>query len=108
MLVTSREPLHLAGEQQYEVPVLDPEEAIELFIARARTVVPALIIERDTAGAVCERLDRLPLAIELAAARTKVLATAEILERLERRLPVLASGRATRPRRQRTLQATID
>ena len=108
MLVTSREPLHLAGEQQYEVPVLDPEEAIELFIARARTVVPALIIERETAGAVCERLDRLPLAIELAAARTKVLATAEILDRLERRLPVLASGPRDAPRRQRTLQATID
>ena len=106
--MTSREPLHLAGEQQYEVPVLDPEEAIELFIARARTVVPALIIERDTAGAVCERLDRLPLAIELAAARTKVLATAEILDRLERRLPVLASGPRDAPRRQRTLQATID
>ena len=108
MLVTSREPLHLAGEQQYEVPVLDPEEAIELFIARARTVVPSLIIERESAGAVCERLDRLPLAIELAAARTKVLSPAEILDRLERRLPVLASGPRDAPQRQRTLQATID
>ena len=108
MLVTSREPLHLAGEQQYEVPVLDPEEAIELFVARARTVVPGLIIDRETAGAVAERLDRLPLAIELAAARTKVLSPAEILDRLERRLPVLASGPRDAPRRQRTLQATID
>jgi predicted ATPase/DNA-binding SARP family transcriptional activator len=108
MLVTSREPLHLAGEQQYEVPVLDPEEAIELFIARARTVIPSLLIERESAGAVCERLDRLPLAIELAAARIKVLSPAEILHRLERRLPVLASGPRDAPRRQRTLQATID
>ena len=57
---------------------------------------------------MCERLDRLPLAIELAAARTKVLATAAILDRLERRLPVLASGPRDAPRRQRTLQATID
>ena len=57
---------------------------------------------------MCERLDRLPLAIELAAARTKVLSPAEILSRLERHLPVLASGPRDAPRRQRTLQATID
>ena len=108
MLVTSREPLHLAGEQQYEVPVLDPEDAIELFVARARAVAPGLVIERETAAAVCERLDRLPLAIELAAARTKALSPAEILDRLERRLPGLASGPRDAPRRQQTLQATID
>ena len=108
MLVTSREPLHLASEQQYEVPVLDLEDAIELFTARAKTVAPSLVIERETAAAVCERLDRLPLAIELAAARTKALSPAEILDRLEHRLPALASGPRDAPRRQRTLQATID
>jgi predicted ATPase len=108
MLVTSREPLRLAGEQQYEVPVLEVEDAIELFTARARTVAPNLIIERDWVGAVCERLDRLPLAIELAAARAKVLSPAEILHRLERRLPVLGSGPRDAPQRQRTLLATID
>ena len=108
MLVTSREPLHLAGEQQYDVPVLEPEDAIELFTARAKTVAQNLVIERDAVGAVCERLDRLPLAIELAAARTKVIPPAELLARLERRLPVLASGPRDAPRRQRTLQATID
>ncbi len=108
MLMTSREPLHLAGEQQYEVPVLEREDAIELFTARAKTVAPGVIIERETAAAVCERLDCLPLAIELAAARTKVLAPAEILARLERRLQVLATGPRDAPRRQRTLQATID
>ncbi len=108
ILATSREPLHLAGEQQYEVPVLDPEDAIELFIARAETVAPSLTIEREIAEAVCERLDWLPLAIELAAARTKVLSPAEILSRLERHLPVLASGPRDAPRRQHTLQATID
>jgi predicted ATPase/DNA-binding SARP family transcriptional activator len=108
MLVTSREPLHLAGEQQYEVPVLDPEEAIELFTARARAVAPNLVIERQTAAAVCEQLDRLPLAIELAAARTKALSPAEILDRLEHRVPALASGPRDAPQRQQTLQATID
>ncbi len=108
MLVTSREPLHLAGEQQYEVPVLNPEDAIELFTARARSVAPSLTVERESVGAVCERLDRLPLAIELAAARTRVLSPEEILSRLERRLPVLASGPRDAPRRQRTLQTTID
>ena len=108
MLVTSREPLHLAGEQQYEVPVLDREDAIELFVARAGAVASNLVIERETAAAVCERLDRLPLAIELAAARTKALSPAEILDRLEHRLPALASGPRDAPRRQRTLQATID
>ena len=108
MLVTSREPLRFAAEQQYEVPVLDPEDAIELFVARARAVAPSVIVEREIAGAVCERLDRLPLAVELAAARTKVLSPTEILSRLERHLPVLASGPRDAPRRQRTLQATID
>jgi predicted ATPase len=108
MLATSREPLGLAGEQQYEVPVLAPEDAIELFTTRARTIAPNLILERDQVGAVCERLDRLPLAIELAAARAKVLSPAAILNRLERRLPVLGSGPRDAPQRQRTLQATID
>jgi predicted ATPase/DNA-binding SARP family transcriptional activator len=108
MLVTSREPLHLAGELQYEVPVLEPEDAIELFVARAQAVAPNLIIERESVDAVCERLDRLPLAIELAAARTKVLSPTAILARLDRRLPVLATGPRDAPRRQLTLQATID
>ena len=108
MLATSREPLHLAGEQQYEVPELDREDAIELFSARAAAVAPGVSVERDVAGAICERLDRLPLAIELAAARAKVLPPADIAARLERRLPVLASGPRDAPRRQQTLRATID
>jgi predicted ATPase/DNA-binding SARP family transcriptional activator len=108
ILATSREPLRLAAEQRYEVSVLDPEDATELFIARAKAVAPSLTIEREPAVAVCERLDRLPLAIELAAARTTVLSPAEMLDRLERHLPVLASGPRDAPRRQHTLQATID
>lgn len=108
ILATSREPLHLVGEQQYDVPVLDPGDAIELFISRVRAIAPNLAVDRDGAGALCECLDWLPLAIELAAARTKVLSTTEMIDRLESRLPVLASGPRNAPQRQRTLRATID
>ena len=108
MIATSREPLRLGGEQQYEVPVLEPEDAIELFISRARAVVPRVNVDPKTADAICERLDRLPLAIELAAARTKILSPPEILARLERRMPALATGPRDAPRRQQTLKATID
>jgi predicted ATPase len=108
LLVTSRVSLSLAGEQQYEVPVLEPSDAVELFITRAHAVGPHLSIYSDVALQICERVDRLPLAIELAAARTKALSPVEILARLERRLPVLGTGPRDAPRRQRTLQATID
>ncbi len=87
LLTTSREPLHLAGEQQYEVPVLEREDAIELFISRVRAVTPLLSIEVELAREICERLDRLPLAIELAGARAKILSPAEILARGSRQRP---------------------
>ena len=108
VLATSREPLQLGREQQFAVPLLEPNHAVELFAARARAVAPGAIVDRDVAGAICERLDRLPLAIELAAARTKMLSPSEILDRLERRLPVTAKGPRDAPERQRTLNATID
>ena len=108
MLVTSREPLHLAGEQQYEVPLLEPEDAIELFVTRVRAVAPGADVKGELAGAICARLDRLPLAIELTAARTKLLSPVEILDRLNRHLPVAATGPRDAPQRQRTLKATID
>ena len=108
LLVTSRVSLSLAGEQQYEVPVLEPSDAIDLFVTRARAVGPHVSIDSDVVLQICERVDRLPLAIELAAARTKALSPVEILERLARQLPVLGTGPRDAPRRQRTLQATID
>ena len=108
MIATSREPLQLAAEQLYEVPVLEPSDAIELFTSRAVAVASRLTVDPEIAGQICERLDRLPLALELAAARTKMLAPAEILARLEHRLPALASGPRDAPRRQQTLEATID
>jgi predicted ATPase/DNA-binding SARP family transcriptional activator len=108
MLATSREPLHLTGEQQYEVSGLERDHAIELFTTRARAIRPRVNVDPDLAAAICERLDQLPLAIELAAARSKILSPAEILERLDAHLPVLSHGPRDAPRRQRTLNATID
>jgi predicted ATPase/DNA-binding SARP family transcriptional activator len=108
LLVTSREPLHLAGEQQYEVPVLEPEDAVALFDSRAQAVVPGVIVHPKLADAICARLDYLPLAIELAAARTKAIAAGEMLARLDKRLPLLTGGPRDAPRRQQTLKATLD
>jgi predicted ATPase/class 3 adenylate cyclase len=107
VLVTSREPLHLGGEQEYLVPSLAPQESVDFFIARARAVKPEF--EPDEAVAeICRRLDELPLALELAAARVKALSPALILERLEQRLPLLTGGVRDAPARQRTLRATVD
>jgi predicted ATPase/DNA-binding SARP family transcriptional activator len=108
LLVTSREPLHLAGEQQYEVPVLEPEDAVALFDSRTQAVVPGLVVHPKLADAICARLDYLPLAIELAAARTKALAPGDILRRLDTRLSLLTGGPRDAPRRQQTLRATLD
>ena len=106
VLVTSREPLHVTGEQEYAVPPLTPEDGVVLFTARARAVEPDF--EADAAvPEICRHLDDLPLALELAAARVKVLSAAQILERLEQRLPLLTGGGRDLPERQRTLRATI-
>lgn len=107
LLVTSREPLQLSGEWEYAVPPLPQNDAIALFTERARALKTDF--EPDAAVAdVCRRLDGLPLAIELAAARVKVLGPQQLLDRLGRRLDVLTSGTRDVPTRQRTLRATID
>jgi predicted ATPase/class 3 adenylate cyclase len=101
LLVTSRELLRISGEVDYPVPPLAEPEAVELFCARAQ-------LEPDeTVPELCRRLDELPLALELAAARTSVLSPAQILERLAERLDLLKGGRAADPR-QKTLRATIE
>ncbi|HKU57813.1 MAG TPA: BTAD domain-containing putative transcriptional regulator [Gaiellaceae bacterium] len=122
VLATSRAPLRIAAEREYPVPPFDTPAAslpfeelvqtdvLRLFAARARAVDPAF--ELDTAGAqeiarVCARLDGLPLAIELAAARSKFLTPGEILERLEREPHLLPPGPRDAPARQRTLAATV-
>jgi predicted ATPase/class 3 adenylate cyclase len=107
VLVTSREPLHVTGEHEYPVPPLEHEEGVGLFVARARAV--KLDFETDEAvSEICRRLDDLPLALELAAARVKALSPRQILERLEQRLPLLTGGARDLPERQRTLRATIE
>jgi predicted ATPase/class 3 adenylate cyclase len=125
VLVTSRAPLKLYGEQQYrllplEVPALErlpsPEElgrypAIGLFVDRARMSSPGFALTNDNARAVTEiaaRLDGMPLAIELAAARSNVLSPDAMLKRLEHRLAVPASALGGVPERQRSLRATIE
>jgi predicted ATPase/class 3 adenylate cyclase len=107
LLVTSRAPLRLAGEWEYQVEPLPESDAVELFSERARAIV--FDFEPDAAVTeICRRLDGLPLAIELAAARVRVVSPARLLDRLEQRLPILTSGSRDAPERQRTLRATIE
>jgi len=107
LLVTSREPLHVTGEQEYQVPPLAHEEGVGFFLARARAVEPNFQAD-EAVSEICRRLDDLPLALELAAARVKALSSTQILERLEQRLPLLTGGARDLPERQRTLRATIE
>jgi predicted ATPase len=100
LLVTSREVLRVQGEVEYPVPPLAQPEAVSLFCERAQ-VEPS-----DEISELCARLDSLPLAVELAAARVKALSPAQILARLSQRLDLLKGGRDADPRQQ-TLRATI-
>jgi predicted ATPase/DNA-binding CsgD family transcriptional regulator len=124
-LVTSREPLHVAGEQRFPVPplALPPDsmhttdlaalgrcEAVALFVARTRAVDPFFALTTANAAVVveaCRRLEGLPLALELAAARMNVLTPETLLAHLDPRLPLLTGGPLDAPRRHRTLEAAI-
>jgi predicted ATPase/class 3 adenylate cyclase len=106
VLVTSREPLHLSGEQEYAVRPFVHQEGVGFFLARARAIDPAFEAHPAVAE-ICTRLDNLPLALELAAARVKALPPEQLLQRLEQRLPLLTGGARDLPERQRTLAATI-
>ncbi|HZT44598.1 MAG TPA: BTAD domain-containing putative transcriptional regulator [Gaiellaceae bacterium] len=123
VLATSRAPLRLSAEHEYPVPPLPPpgaarsfeeivaNDAVRLFAARARAVDPGfqLTEERATAVAeICNRLDGLPLALELAAARSKLLPPEAMAGRLERSLELLTGGARDLPLRQQTLEATLD
>jgi len=125
ILATSREPLHIAGEVTWTVPPLslpDPDhlpplenlanyEAIQLFVDRAQRAFPGFTFTSHNAPAVaqvCCRLDGLPLAIELAAARVKMLSVAQIVERLDNLFRLLTDGSPTAPARQQTLKASLD
>jgi predicted ATPase/class 3 adenylate cyclase len=107
VLATSRGPLHLSAERDLPVEPLPNEAATELFVSRAAAAGRNLAAD-ETVAAVCRRLDNLPLAIELAAARAKLLPPAALLQRLDEALPLLAGGAIDLPERQRTLRATIE
>jgi predicted ATPase len=106
VLVTSREPLLVAAEHEYPLAELDRADAVALFVSRALASRPDF---RPSAAVsdLCDRLDRLPLALELAAARTRAVSAEALLERLDGRLDLLRGGRDSDPR-QRTLRATIE
>jgi predicted ATPase len=106
LLVTSRELLRLPAEQGYAVPPLEPEDGTELFLARAHAVEPGFA-GSAAVPELCARLEQLPLALELAAARIRVLSPEQLLDRLSGRLDLLKAGRGV-DARQQTLRATIE
>jgi predicted ATPase/DNA-binding winged helix-turn-helix (wHTH) protein/tetratricopeptide (TPR) repeat protein len=111
ILVTTRACLRIYGEQEFPVAPLAPNPAVELFVQRAAAVSPdfrSTAENLSTIREICSRLDGLPLAIELAAARSKMLSPAAMLERLESRLELLTGGALDMPERQQTLRKTID
>ena len=125
VVVTSQAPLHIYGEHEFPVPPLglpDPKSilpletlsglpAIALFVERARAVKHEFALTKENApavAAICARLDGLPLAIELAAARIKLLSPSAMLARLEGRLNLLTGGARDLPSRQQTLRGTVD
>jgi predicted ATPase len=124
MLATSRVPLHVQGEQEFPLsPLSFPDAsslssqdevehfpAVRLFVERAQAIHPDFALSAANAqaiAAICQRLDGLPLAIELAAARVRVLPPTALLARLEKRLPLLTGGARTLPVRQRTMRDAI-
>jgi predicted ATPase len=106
VLVTSREPLRVAAEREYPVHPLTEADSVALFLARARAARPDFEANGHIAE-ICRRLDHLPLAVELAAARARVLPPTQLLEHLDSRLPLLTGGSRDIPERHRTLRATI-
>jgi predicted ATPase/class 3 adenylate cyclase len=107
VLATSRAPLRLHGECEYAVDPLPEDDAVELLVQRARSVRRDFVPD-DCSSEICRRLDGLPLALELAAARLRSLDASALLERLDHRLPLLTGGARDAPARQRTLRATIE
>jgi predicted ATPase/class 3 adenylate cyclase/DNA-binding CsgD family transcriptional regulator len=112
VLATSREPVNVTGEVIWQVPSLSlADEAVELFAQRARLARPEFAITDDNSkavGEICRRLDGMPLAIELAAARVRALSLTEIVDSLHDRFRLLTGGSRTAVRRQQTLRASVD
>jgi predicted ATPase/class 3 adenylate cyclase len=110
VLATSRERLRLAAEHLYDVPPLTQDEAVTLFVARAQAAAFEFTVDgdADVIASLCGRLEGLPLALELAAARTTVLSPRALLAKLDERLSILTGGRRDADERQRTLRGTIE
>ncbi|WP_449066364.1 ATP-binding protein, partial [Planomonospora algeriensis] len=108
VLATTRSPLAIAAERVYPLPQLGTDDAVELFHDRATAARPGVRLDEDDVRAVVARLDGLPLAIELAAAKVRVMSPAEIARRLEDRFALLRGGDRSAPSRHRTLLAVID
>ena len=110
VLVTSREPLNLRAEQQVALEPLDDAEAVQLFVERAQAVSAQFATTEDhtaTYSEICRRLNGLPLAIELIAARARMLSPIEMLRQLDRPLQALVHGPSDAPQRHRTLRNAI-
>jgi len=111
ILATSREPLNVAGEVTWQLPTMSCEEAIQLFIEHARTIRQDFAMTDENApilGRICEQLDGLPLAIELAASRLRVLSLEQIAERLDDRFHLLTGGTRLSQAKHQTLRTMID
>jgi predicted ATPase len=110
VLVTSRAPLRIRAEHEFEVPPLEENDCLRLFAERAAATRPGFVVDEqnaETIAAICARLDHVPLAIELAAARARLLSPEALLERLDRNLDILVARAQDLPERQRTLRSTI-
>ncbi|MEV4871342.1 ATP-binding protein [Streptomyces syringium] len=108
VLTTSRAPLGIAAESVYPLPELDLSTTVELFRQRARAARPGVELPTGTVVELCRRLDGLPLAAELAAARVRVMTVGEISHRLADRFTLLRGGARDAPQRHRTLHAVVD
>ncbi|TWP33315.1 ATP-binding protein [Leekyejoonella antrihumi] len=108
VLTTSRAPLGVTSESVYLLPELDLAMSIDLFTQRARAARPGVDLPVEVVRALCGHLDGLPLALELAAARTRVMSVSQIAARLGDRFALLRGGPRDAPERHRTLQAVID
>ncbi|MGC5565531.1 ATP-binding protein [Streptomyces sp. FR-108] len=108
VLVTSRAPLGLTSEAVYALPELGPDTSAELFTQRARAARPGVHLPPDAVAELCRHLDGLPLAVELAAARVRVLSAEEITRRLGDRFALLRGGARDAPERHRTLHAVVE
>ncbi|MFF8729016.1 ATP-binding protein [Streptomyces sp. NPDC015171] len=108
VLATSRAPLGLSSESVYGLPELSQATSVELFVQRARAARPGVELPEDAVAEICRHLDGLPLAVELAAARVRVLSVADISRRLRDRFALLRGGARDAPERHRTLRAVVD